>query len=156
MNCSHHGHGHHWGAVRPAARRQEDDALRASDPERDAVVEQLRDHAAAGRLEADELEERVGAALGARTRGELAAPLSELPRLPRRRRRRRGPLDALHPAWAVYVSVFALLVVIWAATGLGYFWPIWPAAGWGLGLLLGGVGRSAHKREPCSQPAIQR
>jgi hypothetical protein len=34
----------------------------------------------------------------------------------------------------VYVAVNALLVVIWAASGAGYFWPIWPIAGWGIGL----------------------
>ena len=36
--------------------------------------------------------------------------------------------------FAIYVIVNALLVVIWAATGAGYFWPIWPIAGWGIGL----------------------
>jgi hypothetical protein len=35
---------------------------------------------------------------------------------------------------AIYIIVNALLVVIWAATGAGYFWPIWPIAGWGVGL----------------------
>ena len=34
----------------------------------------------------------------------------------------------------VYCAVNTLLVVIWAATGAGYFWPIWPLAGWGIGL----------------------
>lgn len=35
---------------------------------------------------------------------------------------------------AIYLIVNALLVVIWAATGAGYFWPIWPMAGWGIGV----------------------
>lgn len=34
----------------------------------------------------------------------------------------------------VYVAVNALLVVIWAASGAGAFWPIWVLAGWGVGL----------------------
>ena len=34
----------------------------------------------------------------------------------------------------VYCAVNTLLVVIWAASGAGYFWPIWPIAGWGIGL----------------------
>lgn len=34
-----------------------------------------------------------------------------------------------------YLAVNAMLVVIWAATGAGYFWPIWPILGWGIGLL---------------------
>jgi hypothetical protein len=33
-----------------------------------------------------------------------------------------------------YCAVNALLVVIWAASGAGYFWPIWSIAGWGIGL----------------------
>ena len=35
---------------------------------------------------------------------------------------------------AIYVIVNTLLVVIWAVSGAGYFWPIWPIAGWGVGL----------------------
>ena len=35
---------------------------------------------------------------------------------------------------AAYVIVNALLVVIWALSGAGYFRPIWPIAGWGVGL----------------------
>ena len=35
---------------------------------------------------------------------------------------------------AMYVIVNILLVVVWAVTGHGYFWPIWPIAGWGIGL----------------------
>ena len=36
----------------------------------------------------------------------------------------------------VYCAVNTLLVVIWAVSGAGYFWPIWPIAGWGLALAL--------------------
>ena len=40
-------------------------------------------------------------------------------------------------AWLL-VNLF--LVAIWALAGFGYFWPAWPALGWGLGLALhGGV-----------------
>jgi len=35
-----------------------------------------------------------------------------------------------------YLVVNAFLVVIWAITSRGYFWPIWPMAGWGVGLVL--------------------
>lgn len=38
----------------------------------------------------------------------------------------------------VFVAVNLMLVVIWAATGGGYFWPIWAIGGWGVGLLFHG------------------
>lgn len=34
----------------------------------------------------------------------------------------------------IYCAVNVLLVVIWAASGAGYFWPIWSIGGWGIGL----------------------
>ena len=36
----------------------------------------------------------------------------------------------------VYVVVNAVLVGIWATTGGGYFWPVWPLLGWGIGVVL--------------------
>jgi hypothetical protein len=35
-----------------------------------------------------------------------------------------------------YVVINAMLVGIWAATGGGYFWPIWVILGWGVGVVL--------------------
>ena len=40
----------------------------------------------------------------------------------------------------VYALVNLLLVAIWLVTGAGYFWPIWPSLGWGLGVGLHAVG----------------
>jgi DUF1707 SHOCT-like domain len=53
--------------------------LRASHDDRDRAVEVLRVAAGDGRITAEELDERVGAALTARTYGELAALISDLP-----------------------------------------------------------------------------
>jgi hypothetical protein len=53
--------------------------LRAAHDDRDRVVEVLTVAAGDGRLTQEELEERVGAALTARTNGELAALVSDLP-----------------------------------------------------------------------------
>jgi hypothetical protein len=33
-----------------------------------------------------------------------------------------------------YVSVNMLLVAIWWVTGAGFFWPVFPIFGWGIGL----------------------
>jgi hypothetical protein len=103
--------------------------LRAADADRERIAERLRTAAAEGRLSADELEERIEAALGARTYAELNALVADLPEqrprpAPRRSRRRLG----LSP----FVTISLLLMAIWALTGAGYFWPVWPILGWGL------------------------
>jgi hypothetical protein len=59
----------------PAAGRE----LRASYEDRDQVAEELRVAAGDGRLTADELDQRLEAALTARTYGELAALTADLP-----------------------------------------------------------------------------
>jgi hypothetical protein len=56
-----------------------EDGLRVSDAERDEVLNALGDHAAAGRLTLDELDERSSKALIAKTRGDLAEITSDLP-----------------------------------------------------------------------------
>jgi hypothetical protein len=53
--------------------------MRASDADRDAVLAELSEHFQAGRLTADELEERTGQALQARTLGDLARLTADLP-----------------------------------------------------------------------------
>jgi uncharacterized membrane protein len=65
-----------------------DDRLRASDADRDRVADALREHYAAGRLSADELDERLTTALNARTLGELNGVLTDLP----------GPARVLQPS----------------------------------------------------------
>ena len=39
---------------------------------------------------------------------------------------------------AIYLVVNALIVVVWASSGAGYFWPIWAMLGWGIGLAFHG------------------
>lgn len=55
------------------------DTVRASDEEREAILTLLGEHAASGRLTLDELEERAGLALEAKTRGELQSLTTDLP-----------------------------------------------------------------------------
>jgi Domain of unknown function (DUF1707) len=54
-------------------------AMRASDADRDAVLSDLSEHFQAGRLTAEEFDERAGRALAARTWGELKDLLRDLP-----------------------------------------------------------------------------
>ncbi|MFF7366139.1 DUF1707 SHOCT-like domain-containing protein [Streptomyces tricolor] len=64
-------------------RTGEPSGLRASHADRDRVVEVLTAAAADGRISAEELDERVEAALCARTLGELAVLTADLPEDPR-------------------------------------------------------------------------
>jgi hypothetical protein len=57
-------------------------ATRVSDADREAAAEQLRVAAADGRLELSELDDRLTAAYGAKTRGELAAVTADLDSAP--------------------------------------------------------------------------
>ena len=74
-----HGLDRAAGPAYPAEVTDPDATLRVSDAERDATLRVLGDHAAVGRLTLDELEERSGRALAAKTRGELATLVSDLP-----------------------------------------------------------------------------
>ena len=56
-----------------------DDRIRASDADRERVTARLRDHFAEGRLTREELDERVTAALNAKTLGDLRPLMTDLP-----------------------------------------------------------------------------
>jgi hypothetical protein len=53
--------------------------MRVSDAEREAAVAELREHFASGRLNQDELDERLASAFAAKTRGDLNALFTDLP-----------------------------------------------------------------------------
>jgi hypothetical protein len=55
------------------------DRVRASDADRQRVIEALQRHTAEGRLTLDEFSERVGSVFAARTLNELAAATDDLP-----------------------------------------------------------------------------
>ena len=52
----------------------------------------------------------------------------------RRERHARGERAGFRIHATVYVAVQLMLVVIWATTGFGYPWFLFPLAGWGVGL----------------------
>jgi Domain of unknown function (DUF1707) len=112
--------------------------LRVADADRERVADRLRRAAGEGRLAPEELEERLEAAFAARTAADLAPLVADLPA---EERLAREPLRAERPApWhragkgdlRAFVATSVLLVAIWALTGAGYFWPVWPILGWGV------------------------
>jgi hypothetical protein len=83
-----------------------DSGLRASDAERERVAEALRRHHLDGRLDTEELQERLERAYSARTTGELVPLLSDLPA-------ERGPGRAPRPFAGLPVpSLLAVGVVV--------------------------------------------
>jgi Domain of unknown function (DUF1707) len=116
-------------------------SLRASDADRDAVAERLRQAAVEGRLEPDELEERLETALRARTYGELAPLLRDLPGTSVRRPRpaRSAPVLALVIALRLLVLLLVVAAVV-AAMAVAAAW-------WILGLV---VWLSVRSRRSCS------
>jgi hypothetical protein len=120
-----------------------------TDAERERVADALRLHAAAGRLDASELEERVGAALTARTRGDLAVLTDDLPDPapapappPQPARRHRHGLCHHRKDARSLLPIAVLLIAIWAVTGMGYFWPVWPILGIAISVLPGLMGNT--------------
>ena len=88
--------------------------IRASDEDRERVVERLRQAAVEGRLLAHELEERLGKAFRARTYGDLDDVVSDLPDGRaglQRSRSRRGATVLLRQSPLVIVAVVAVAVV---------------------------------------------
>jgi Domain of unknown function (DUF1707) len=55
------------------------DRMRIADSDRDQAAAQLRDYYAEGRLTSEELDERITAALNARTAGDLRRVMADLP-----------------------------------------------------------------------------
>jgi len=130
-----------------------DPSIRASDVDRDRAASLLREHHAAGRLNAEEFAERLDRAFAAKTVGDIDALLKDLPgidlyRLPdaalTRQPRQRQPTvrgrgnGAWRAAWGVWLCVSAVCFVIWGLTSApGYVWPLWVAAPWGAILACG-------------------
>jgi len=126
-------------------------AARVGDRERERVAAVVTDAVAEGLIGLDEVDAWVGAVWSARTEEELAAVTADLPaawlRARHERLRSQSQRAALRSAAraglrghvASYLSVMLLLVAIWLVVGLTagawYPWPVWPALGWGIGVL---------------------
>jgi hypothetical protein len=142
-----------------------DPRIRASDSDRDKTATLLREHHAAGRLTPEEFNERLDKTFAAKTLGELDDLLSDLPsidlyRLPDHGLPRRtvpgseSHLTAMasaagavarpgrfsagwQAAWGSWLSVSAVLIVIWVLSGgvASYPWFAWIVGPWGALLL---------------------
>jgi hypothetical protein len=110
--------------------------IRVSDQERERAAQELRDHFAAGRLDEEELSERVDRAYAARTARQLRALLADLPQLPLSPQEQKAALAArrshlqrrLIQETGGGIALFAVCLVVWLTAGAhGQFWPAWVA-----------------------------
>jgi hypothetical protein len=110
--------------------------LRVGDADRQAVVAELQRHFVDGRLSGDELAERVEQTLGARTFGELAVPLEDLPALagsppppPLAISPHDRPRRTMAPVLGAVLIAFGLLAILWLVAFPTQQWgpiPFWP------------------------------
>jgi Domain of unknown function (DUF1707) len=105
---------------------------RVGDTDRTRTVELLKEAHAAGYLQLDETDERLGLALEARTRDDLDRLVADLP--PDWRARQVGATPGAEPVrrrpagppvWALLLGVAAVALVVLAATTGRFFFP-WP------------------------------
>ncbi len=89
--------------------------LRVSDADRDRALSELADAFQSGRITADELDQRSGQVLGARTGRELIAPLADLP-LDRAPAARATGLERAHRVFATRLSFAAGVAAFCFAT----------------------------------------
>lgn len=129
--------------------------MRASDQDRQQVVDQLRAGLEDGRLKMEEYVERIGRAFQALTYADLAvlhadlpaaawaidrpapAPRVVAPRVVADQRSLPGSLPTvLKVLWTIWLTAVSINVVVWALVSgtsghLAYPWPVWVAGPYG-------------------------
>jgi hypothetical protein len=146
--------------------------MRASDRDRQQVVERLSSALEDGRLTMDEYVDRMEAAYQAVTNGDLGPLCADLPESgpviagPGTAARASAPSAAFSPVghlaglptvlrvlWIKWLAVVSINVVVWAlvsGTGghLAYPWPVWVAGPYGAVLFAVSAGVTLFRRRP--------
>jgi hypothetical protein len=131
--------------------------MRASDRDRQEVVDRLRGALTDGRLQMEEFVDRMGLAYQAQTYGDLAPLCADLPAAGSMTERRAAPPAPARPGrdpwrdvlaglpttlrvlWTIWLVAVSINVVVWALVSgttahLLYPWPLWVAGPWGAAL----------------------
>jgi hypothetical protein len=155
--------------------------MRASDDDRQQVVDRLRAAVEDGRLTMEEFTERMGLAYQAVTYGDLAKLVADLPPVSPQPEPRLAPAPAASPAaaakrsvfaelptalkvlWTIWLAAVSINVVVWVLVvgtsgHLIYPWPLWVAGPYGAALLAVSVPvvhsrRSRRVAAPLPSPA---
>jgi len=132
--------------------------MRASDADRERVVERLRTALNEGRLDLGEYDERMQQAYSAKTYGDLDGLLTDLPAgqhpVPASAEMEPKPKNPtgewIVNQWRGWVPVPIVLTAIWAVSGFGDYWPGWVIGIWAAALLwrtVNGLMTGAPRRE---------
>ncbi len=125
-----------------------DQHMRVSDAERQDVADRLAEHFASGRLDQAEFDDRVGRAMGAKTRADLGGLFADLPETgapvvpvpPRPRRRGRHPILLL----AVVIALIVVGTHVLSWVFVPWLWIAFLAVA--VLFLTGHLGRHPHPR----------
>jgi hypothetical protein len=152
--------------------------MRASDRDRQQVVDRLRSALEDGRLTMDEYLDRVEVAYQAATHGDLAPLCADLPAVipviagPGTAAGAAAPPAVFSPVgylaglpavlkvlWIKWLAVVSVNVVVWALVSgagghLAYPWPVWVAGPWGAVLVAVSAGVTLFRRgrPPVARP----
>ena len=149
--------------------------MRASDHDRQEVVDRLREAVQDGRLQLDEFADRMGLAYQALTYGDLAPLCADLP-AGSKARQAAAPRAPAVPApgsshatlaglpttlkvlWTIWLAAVSINIVVWALVSattahLLYPWPLWVAGPYGAALLAVSAGITQVRR---SRPSAVR
>ena len=141
--------------------------MRASDHDRQEVVDRLRGAVQDGRLQMDEFVDRMGLAYQALTYGDLAPLCADLPAAGSKQEAAppapaapargwwRGVMAGLPTTlkvlWTIWLAAVSVNAVVWALVSgttahLLYPWPLWVAGPWGAALFAISAGATQIRR----------
>ena len=152
------------------------DLMRASDDDRQQIVDRLRAALEEGRLKMEEFTDRIGLAYQAVTYGDLAKLHADLPSANPRAQPRAAPAPTTQPAeagrrgafadlpaplkvlWTTWLAAVSINLVVWVLVvgTAGHFiypWPVWVAGPYGAALLAISV-PVVQSRRSRRQPAV--
>lgn len=95
---------------------------RASDADRQATIDRLREAYGEGRLDLNEFEDRVARVAGSKTMGELVPLTADVP-APYEPPTQINPAKIVAPIMAVPPVITTVIYLL--TTPGGYFWPMW-------------------------------
>ena len=126
--------------------------------DREKTADLLGQALAQGYLDLTEYEQRVQQAFQTHTVGELKELVADLPldRIRRADPRRRAARAAaarrgVRIHLAAFLAMTAVVLTVWAATGVAYFWPIWPILGGAIGFISHAISIPRVRQSPESR-----